>query len=126
MPPNIPEEIGGVNVRTKLLDIAHEGHPGENAMKRFVRSRLWYPNMDKEIGKITQGCLACPAATETKTRDPLKPTTAPDELWKNLAADHCGPTTDGYFLLVVIDELSRYPEVAIVRGTGAERKHRSI
>ena len=36
------------------------------------------------------------------------------------AADHWGLTADGYFLLVVIDELSRYPEVEVVKGTGAE------
>ena len=120
LPPDAPEYAGGINVRTKLLDIAHEGHPGENAMKRYVRSRLWFPGMDREIEKVTQGCLACQAATVTKHRDPLIPTLAPEELWCNLAADHWGPTADGKYLLVVIDELSRYPEVAVVKGTGAE------
>ena len=120
VPPDAPEYIGGTNVRTKLLDIAHEGHPGENAMKRFMRSRLWYPGMDKEISEVTQGCLACQASTVTKHRDPLTPTTAPSELWRDLSADHWGPTADGCFLLVVIDNLSRYPEVEVVRGTGGE------
>lgn len=120
VPPDAPEHTGGVNVRTKLLDIAHEGHPGENSMKRYVRSRLWFPKMDQEISEITRGCLACQASTVTKTRDPLIPSSPPDELWQNLAADHWGPTPDGHFLLVVIDELSRYPEVEVVKSTGAE------
>ena len=82
IPPDAPEETGGINIRTKLLDIAHEGHPGENSMKHFVRSRLWFPKMDTEITVITRGCLACQAATETKSRDPLIPSIAPEELWK--------------------------------------------
>jgi len=42
-------------------------------------------------------------------------------LTSKLSADHWGPTADGYHLLVDIDELSRYPEVAVVKGTGAEQ-----
>ena len=52
--------------------------------------------------------------------DPLIPTTAPTQVWERLAADYWGPTSDGKYLLVVIDELSRYPEVAIVSSTGAD------
>ena len=54
-----------------MLDIAHEGHPGETAMETYVRSRLWFPKMDEGISKITQRCLACQASTVTKTRDPF-------------------------------------------------------
>ena len=52
---------GSINVGTKMLDIAHESYPGENPVKRYVRSRVWFPKMDKDISKITQGCLACQA-----------------------------------------------------------------
>ena len=73
---------------------------------------------DKAIQDIVRGCLACQASTETKHRDPNTPSTPPGEPWQKLSADHWRPTSDGIFLLVVIDELIRYPEV--VKGTGAE------
>ena len=56
----------------------------------------------------------------TKTRNPLIPSYPPKELCQNLAADHWGPTADGYFLPVEIDNLSRYPEVKVMKCAGAE------
>ena len=45
---------------------------------------------------------------------------APEEPWFRLYADHWGPTQDGHHILVIIDGLTRYPEVMVVRGTSAE------
>jgi len=67
--PNLSEEPGELNVRTKLVDIAYEGHPSESMMKRFMRSRMWFPRMDEGIREVVQGCLACQASTETKYRE---------------------------------------------------------
>jgi hypothetical protein len=89
-------------------------------MKRFLHAHIWFPQMDPDVNGIVQGCLQCQAATETKHRDPLIPTKPPPQVWEHLDADHCGPTSDGIFLLVVIDETTRFPEVAVVRSTGAE------
>ena len=54
------------------------------------------------------------------TETPLVPTEPPSEIWKDLAADHWGPTPEGKYLLVLIDKLSRYPEVMVVNSTSAE------
>ena len=94
--PDALEHIGDINVRTKMLDIAHENHPRENAMKLYIRSRFRFSKMDEEISKITQGCLVCQV---TKTRNPLIPFYLPKELWEKFAVHHWGPTADGYFLL---------------------------
>ena len=118
--PDTEEETGKGNIREHLLDIAHEGHPGSTVMKKYMRSRVWFPKMDKSIDEMVAGCLPCQASTNTKHRDPLTPSTPPEQPWVNLAADHWGPTPNGKYLLVVIDELSRYPEVAIVNSTSAE------
>ena len=53
-------------------------------------------------------------------RDPLVPTEPPAEVWTDLAADHWGPTPFNTHMLVIIDKLSRFPEVVEVRGTSAE------
>ena len=76
--------------------------------------------MDTRVETIVQHCLACPAATKTKHRDPLIPSKSPREPWANLAADHWGPTEDGKYVLLVIDELTRYPEAIVVNITRAD------
>ena len=118
--PDASDQPGATNIRTKMLDIAHEGHPGQTVMKRFLRAHVWFPQMDSDVNRIVQGCLQCQAATETKHRDPLIPTKPPPRVWDHLDADHWGPTDDGMYLLVVIDETSKFPEVEAVKGTGAE------
>ena len=60
------------------------------------------------------------SANNHEAWDPLVPSTPPDQVWKDLGADHWGPTPEGKHVLVVIDKLSRYPEVRIVSGTSAD------
>ena len=33
IPPDASEHVGGINVRTKMLNIAHEGYSSENAVR---------------------------------------------------------------------------------------------
>ena len=47
-------------------------------------------------------------------------TKLPDGPWQKLSADFCGPLPTGDYLLVVIDEYSRYPEVEILKSTSAK------
>ena len=69
---------------------------------------------------IVQGCLQCQAATETKHRDPLIPSKAPSQVWTHLDADHWGPTDEGKYILVVVDETSKYADAVVVNSTSAE------
>lgn len=110
---------GSGNIRTWVLDIAHEGHQGCTTMKRYLRSTAWFPGIDRAIDTKVSECLACQASTKTHHRDPLIPSKPPSRPWEKLSADHWGPLPDGKHLLVVIDDLSRYPEVAVVKGTSA-------
>ena len=107
------------NIRTWLVDIAHDGHHGADAMKRYLRARLWFPGMDRMVERRAAGCLHCQAATPHKHIDPLKPTESPTLPWREVAVDHWGPTKEGKYLLVVMDYMSRYPEVEVVTGTSA-------
>lgn len=114
---DLAEETG--NIRTWLVDIAHDGHHGEDAMKRCLRARLWFPGMDKLVKNKAAGCHACQATVKQEHRDPLQPTTAPHSPWQKVAADHWGPTPDKKYLLVLVDHLTKYPEIAVVKSTSA-------
>ena len=75
--PYAQDESGATNICTKILDIAHEGHPGQSTMKRFARAHVRFPRMDSAIEEIVRGCREYQADTETKHRDPLTPTIPP-------------------------------------------------
>ena len=109
------------NIREWVVELGHSGHMGINATKRLLRMRLWFPGMDKMVEEKVATCLPCQAATDSHHRDPLKPNPAPAEPWDRLYCDHWGPIPyDGKHILVLIDALTRYPEVLVVKGTGAD------
>ena len=109
-----------VNLRDWVVDLGHSAHQGVDATKRQLRLRLWFPGMDKAVERAVSRCLPCQASVESHHRDPLHPTTAPEEPWSCLYTDHWGPTQEGNHILVIIDGLTRYPEVVVVKGTSAE------
>ena len=86
--PDASDQPGTTNLRTRMLDIAHEGHPGKSTMKRFLRAHVWFPQMNHNVTGTVQGCLQFQAATETKHRDPLIPKKTPAEVWEHLDAGH--------------------------------------
>ena len=67
-----------------------------------------------------RNCLACQATTQGKTTpEPVSSTKLPKAPWKEVAIDFCGPFPSGEYLMVVIDEYSRFPEVEILTTTAA-------
>ena len=118
--PNGKTDKGPGSIRDVALDIAHEGHIGMSETKKNLRTKVWFPGMDERVNELVATCLPCLASTNVKHRDPLTPTKPPSEPWSSLGADHWGPTPDGKHILVVIDELTRYPEVAVVSSTSAD------
>ena len=67
-------------------------------------------------------CIPCQAATTENTErpEPLKMTPLPSSPWKEVVVDFTGPYPSGEYLLVVVDEYSRHPEVEVVRSSSAK------
>ena len=118
--PNAKPSPNKNNARNTALEIAHDGHPGINSMKRFAREHMWYPGLDTDIEELVETCHPCQSATPVTHRDPMVPTAPPTDVWTDLAGDHWGPTPVNTYMLVVIDKLSRFPEVVEVSGTSAQ------
>ena len=106
-------------LRQWVVDLGHSGHLGISATKRLLRHRLWFPGMDKLVEDTVTACLPCQAATDKHSKDPLRPNKPPAEPWSTVYTDHWGPTPDNRHILVIIDALTRYPEVITVKGTSA-------
>ena len=108
------------SLRAHALSLAHEGHQGLVKTKRLLREKVWFPGIDAKAKLMVEKCLPCQAATPTTHHEPLQMTNLPSGPWQKLAADFCGPFPTGEYILVVIDEFSRYPEVEVLKSTSAK------
>ena len=69
--------------------------------------------------KRIEGCLPCQSTVRNHDDTPAKMTPLPDGPWKSLSADFYGPLPTGEYLIVIIDDYSRFPIVEIVYSTSA-------
>ena len=105
------------SLQEKVLDICHEGHLGIVKSKQRLRSKVWFPGIDKKMEAKIRGCIPCQSSVSKSTREPLVMTEAPERVWQRVAVDFSGPYPSGEMIFVCIDEKSRFPEVEIVKST---------
>ncbi|KAK7919302.1 hypothetical protein WMY93_010586 [Mugilogobius chulae] len=103
----------------KAIRLAHEGHQGIVKTKALLRTKVWFPDIDRKAEAAVRNCLACQANTPVTQNEPLKMSPLPEAPWHSVSADFYGPLPSGEYLLVITDDYSRYPVVEIVRSTSA-------
>ena len=106
----IPEKL-----QKRAIELAHEGHQGITKTKAIIRSKVWFPTMDKQVERAVQDCLPCQVNSRRRDIEPLNMSPLPKGPWTQVSMDFCGPLPSGDYLMVIIDEYSRYPVVEIVR-----------
>ncbi|XP_058977362.1 uncharacterized protein K02A2.6-like [Musca domestica] len=102
-------------LRTRVLALAHEGHPGETVMKRRVRSKVWWPLIDRDVEKHVKNCHECLLVSRPPHPAPMTRRVLPEGPWLCLAMDLLGPLPNNDFIFVVIDYYSRYQEVKFLK-----------
>ncbi|XP_055604269.1 uncharacterized protein K02A2.6-like [Uranotaenia lowii] len=103
-----------IKLKSRMLDIAHEGHPGESLMKRRLRERVWWPGMDKDAVSRVKTCEGCRLVGLPSKPEPMSRRSLPSGPWIDTAIDFLGPLPCGSYLLVIIDYYSRYKEIEIM------------
>lgn len=103
------------NLRNIVLHAAHEGHPGIVAMKGRLRSKVWWPRMDKDVESIVRNCKSCTLVGLPNPPAPMKRRELPYKPWIDVAVDLLGPLPNTEYILVIIDYYSRYKEIKIIR-----------
>ncbi len=114
------------SMRMQGIKLAHTGHQGLVKTKALLREKVWFPGIDKLVETEIRGCIPCLATTNEKSRPPLKMTVLPLEPWEKLSMDFCGPFPSGEYLLVVVDDHSRFPEVDIIGTTSGKATIRKL
>lgn len=105
------------NLRPKVLAAAHEGHPGIVAMKTRLRSKVWWPKIDKDAEHFVRACKGCTLVSAPNPPNPMRRRELPVQPWIDVAIDYLGPLPSGHYLLVIVDYFSRYKEVKISKAT---------
>lgn len=103
-----------MSLRNRMLTLAHEGHPGQSCMKRRLRDRCWWPNMDSEAVRICEKCEGCRLVQVPDPPEPMQRRPLPDKPWVDIAIDFLGPLPTGEYILVVVDYFSRHVDLEVL------------
>lgn len=110
------------SLRSEIVSLCHEGHPGIVVMKERLRSKLWWPGMDKDIETCCKQCYGCHLVGQSEKPEPMKRRELPTQPWEHLCADFLGPLpVSGYNLLVVVDFYSRWIEVFKLKTISSDK-----
>lgn len=107
------------SLRCQVVNLAHESHRGIVATKKKLREKIWFPGLDHLVEDTIATCHLCQVTGAPAKQEPLQMSELPRAVWTTLAADFFGPLDTGNYLLVIIDEYSRFPIVRPVSSTSA-------
>ena len=106
-----------IDLRARVLSMAHEGHLGIVKVKQRCRDLVWWPGIDRDIETMVKECTACLVSGKTgpPLPPPLQPLQWPHAPWEHMQLDICGELHGvphhQRFLLVAYDHHSKWPEV---------------
>ena len=104
-----------------VIGLAHEGHPGCHKTLNLLRVTYWFPGMSQMVRNYVETCRPCHAAIPNTRLQPFKPNLLPDQPWQYVHADSRFQSVPRYYLHIVIDQYSEYPEVDIIKSTSFEK-----
>lgn len=102
------------SLRERVLELAHEGHPGVRIMKGHLRACVWWPKIDKNVEDFVRNCRGCSLVAAPNPPEPMLRKELPSKPWEQIAIDFLGPLPEGENLLVCVDYYSRYVEVVVM------------
>ena len=105
------------DLRNRCLELVHKNHMGIVKCKEHLRSKVWWPAIDKQIEQYIRNCKACQLVSKDGKPEPLNISSLPDRPWQIVHTDVCGPFPNGDSLFTMMDGYSRFPEVIIVKST---------
>ena len=106
-------------LRQQSVILAHQGHQGIVKTKSLLREKVWFPGIDKYAEECVKSCIACQASYPVPKKEPLCMSELPTAPWTELSCDF-GQVGSNEYLLIVVDDYSRYPLVEVVSSTSSQ------
>lgn len=108
-----------LKLRKRVLEAAHEGHPGIVSMKSRLRTKVWWPKIDKDAEVMVKACRSCTLVSAPNPPNPMQRREMPVQAWVDVAIDFLGPLPSGHYIFVIIDYYSRYKDIKIMKSITA-------
>ena len=108
-------------LRPQVLDLAHEGHPGIVKMKSRLRSKVWWPGIDRSAERAVKTCQLCQRVGLPPRPAEMSRRQLPEGPWQDLAMDFKGPLRSNEYICGVIDYYSRFPEIKVMKTITAAK-----
>ena len=58
------------SLQQQIINICHEGHLGIVKTKQLLRSKVWFPGIDKSVERRIANCIPCQASINTAKHEP--------------------------------------------------------
>ena len=100
------------------VNLAHAGHLGLTKTKALLRSKVFFPNIEK-ITTVLGLCTFCKSVAPSHDRHKLIPQHTLSETLDTINLDFLGPFPNGQYIFVMIDQRTKYPDVEFMRSTSA-------
>ena len=94
--------------------------------KQLLRSFVWFSGMDEAVEKAINHCHECQINSRKATPQPNRPTEMPEFAWQEVGVDFKGPLSTGHYLMVLVDDHSRYPVVVKLSSTSFQVVHKHL
>jgi predicted aspartyl protease len=97
------------SLRTQILNLFHDFHPGIAKMRQIMRQFVWWPGMDMSIQKFVTSCVNCASNQSSRTNWQLSSWPEATCFLQRVFLDIC--FYDKHQYLVLVDSFSNFVDV---------------
>ncbi|XP_055844353.1 uncharacterized protein K02A2.6-like [Episyrphus balteatus] len=101
----------------RAIALAHKSHMGIVKTKQLLRTKIWFPDLDKKVEETVSQCHICQVVNNQNHREPLSIVELASTPFEKVSMDFAGPLPNGKYLLILVDEYSKYPFVEQIHST---------
>ncbi|XP_054272756.1 uncharacterized protein K02A2.6-like [Macrosteles quadrilineatus] len=108
----VPEKL-----RSAVIRLLHDQHPGISRMKMLARSYVWWPGLEKNIEETVSTCTVCQCTRNAAVKVPLYQWPRTTNRWQRIHIDYAEDPQTRQQLLVIVDSFSKWLEVFLMKST---------